>query len=96
MPLFALAYNFAWELVYAFYVAEAPLEEFVFAIWCLLDIGMVVGVVRYGGNEWNHAPFVRNNLGKIFWVLLAWCCLGHWASAKWWSMSNSAFVLMVI
>lgn len=84
MPLFALAYNFAWELVYAFYVAEAPLEKFVFAIWCLLDCGMVVGILRYGHNEWNHAPVVSRNLGKIFWVMLLWCVMGHWASAKWW------------
>ncbi|TVY53521.1 Terpene cyclase, partial [Lachnellula suecica] len=82
MPLFALAYNFAWELIYAFYVAEAPLEKAVFGIWCLLDCGMVYGIVKHGHNEWKHAPVVAKNLGLIFWVLLAYCCVGHWASAK--------------
>jgi hypothetical protein len=84
MPLFALAYNFAWEFIYAFYVAEMPLERAVFGIWCLLDSGMVYGIVKYGKNEWKHAPFIERHLGAIFWAMMVWCCAGHWASAKWW------------
>ncbi|TVY18345.1 Terpene cyclase andB [Lachnellula arida] len=84
MPLFALSFNFAWELIYAFYVAEAPLERGVFAIWCLLDLLMVYALVRHGHNEWRHAPLIARHIGKVFWILTAWCCVGHWASASWW------------
>lgn len=41
MPLFALALNFAWELVYALYVAESPLEKSVFVCWLIIDCFMV-------------------------------------------------------
>ncbi|KAH6669556.1 hypothetical protein B0J14DRAFT_546718 [Halenospora varia] len=84
MPLFALAFNFAWELVYAFFVAEAPLERIVFGIWCLLDCGMVYGIFLYGANEWAHAPVIAKNLGKGFGVLVLYCVFGHWAFAKYW------------
>lgn len=43
MPPFALALNFAWEIVYALYVAESPLEQTVFTIWLLIDCGMFTG-----------------------------------------------------
>jgi hypothetical protein len=84
MPLFALAYNFAWEFVYGLIVAETPLEQFVFTIWLILDLGMVYGLLKYGKEEWNHAPLVKRHLGKVFWVLAAWCVAAHWASATWW------------
>jgi hypothetical protein len=44
MPLFALALNFAWEV--ALYVAESPLEQFVFTIWLFIDCGMVYATVQ--------------------------------------------------
>jgi hypothetical protein len=84
MPLFALAFNFAWEIIYAFYVTEAPLERIVFGIWCLLDIAMVGGVIKYGASEWRHAPVIARNLGKIVVGLTVYCCVLHYTSAKWW------------
>lgn len=84
MPLFALAFNFAWEIVYAFWVAEAPLERVVFGIWCLLDCGMVWGIVKYGAYEWKHSPLVGRNLGKILVSMVVYCVVAHWAFSKWW------------
>ncbi|RDW85832.1 hypothetical protein BP5796_04157 [Coleophoma crateriformis] len=84
MPMFALAFNFAWELVYALTVAEATLEKICFGIWLAIDCGLVYGLLKYGHNEWNHAPAVKNHLGSIFIVLLGGCVVGHWAFAKWW------------
>jgi hypothetical protein len=84
MPLFALSFNFAWELVYALLITEEPLERFVFAIWLILDLGMVWGMLMYGKEEWNHAPLVKRNLGKLFAVGVVWCVVAHWAFASWW------------
>jgi hypothetical protein len=84
MPLLALANNFAWEIVYAFGVAEAPLERIVFAIWCVLDIGLLLGIARHGAGEWAHAPIIAKNLGKVVIGLIIWLVVGHWAFAKWW------------
>ncbi|KUJ24430.1 uncharacterized protein LY89DRAFT_679574 [Mollisia scopiformis] len=84
MPFFALALNFAWEIVYALYVAEMPLERFVFTVWLLLDCAMVYGLLTSGKEEWNHAPSMKKYLGTIFWITTIWCTVGHWAFAKWW------------
>lgn len=84
MPLFALAFNFGWELVYALYVSEAAQERLVFGIWLLLDLGMVYVLLSHGREEWNHAPLIKRNLGLIFLVMTTWCSLAHWTFAKWW------------
>ncbi|KAE9368688.1 hypothetical protein N431DRAFT_382346 [Stipitochalara longipes BDJ] len=84
MPLFALSYNFAWEFVYGLLIAEAPLERVVFTLWLLLDLGMVYGLLKYGKEEWNHAPLINRNLGKVFWGMTVWCIAAHWAFASWW------------
>lgn len=84
MPLFALAFNLAWEIVYALYVVESVLEQIVFTVWLVIDVGMVCGVLRYGIYEWEHSPIIKRNLGWILLALVAYCCVGHWAFAKWW------------
>jgi hypothetical protein len=88
MPLFALSLNFAWEIVYALYVAEELLERMVFTIWLLLDCGMVYGLLTFGKEEWNHAPFMKKYLGIIFWGTTVWCVVGHWAFAEWWLVND--------
>ncbi|KIW24688.1 uncharacterized protein PV07_10389 [Cladophialophora immunda] len=84
MPLFALALNFSWELVYALYVAESPLEKSVFTLWLLIDCGLVYGIVRYARYEWTHSPTVARHIGAIFTVMTAVATLGHWTFARWW------------
>ncbi|KAI9776735.1 MAG: hypothetical protein M1839_009379 [Geoglossum umbratile] len=88
MPLFALALNFAWEAVYALYVAESPLERFVFAVWLFIDCGMVYGMVKYAKYEWSHAPAVARRIGGIFAVMAVGATLGHWTFAKWWIQND--------
>ncbi|KAF2762933.1 hypothetical protein EJ05DRAFT_447376 [Pseudovirgaria hyperparasitica] len=84
MPLFALALNFAWELVYALVVAESLLEKTVFTVWLVIDCFMVYGTVKYARYEWSHAPQIARNMGKIFIVLAGLAIWGQWAFAKWW------------
>ena len=84
MPILALAFNLAWEVVFALYVAETPLERSIFTIWMILDLGLIYCVVVYGQHEWSHSPAIARNLGKIFTVLVAGALVGHWTFAKWW------------
>lgn len=84
MPLFALAQNFAWEIVYALYVTETTLELTVFTIWMLIDCGLVYYMLKYGKNEWAHAPFVQRHLGTIFLVFIVYCAVAQYSFAKWW------------
>lgn len=84
MPLFALAFNFAWETVFLFYVTDEFEVKLVLSAWILMDLGLVYSVVKYGHNEWAHAPIVGKHIGKIFAVMLAWWCWALWAVAHWW------------
>ncbi|KAF2710064.1 hypothetical protein K504DRAFT_377707 [Pleomassaria siparia CBS 279.74] len=84
MPLFSLAFNFGWEIVFALYVAESLPEKTIFTTWLLIDIGLVYAVVKYGAGEWGHAPVVGRNIGKIFAAMVAWWCWALWALCVWW------------
>jgi hypothetical protein len=76
--------DFAWEIVFALYVADETREKALFAIWGLLDLGIVYAAVIYGANEWKHAPVVGRNIGKIFTGMLAWWCIALYAVSSWW------------
>lgn len=90
MPLFSLAFNFAWEIVFAIYVSVEISEKVIFTIWGLLDLGMVYAVVLHGRNEWQHAPAVSRHLGKIFTAMLMWWCITLYIFAAWWLDSSEA------
>ncbi|EPE24447.1 hypothetical protein GLAREA_08299 [Glarea lozoyensis ATCC 20868] len=83
MPIFALAFNFGWELIYLM-VAPSFLEKAVFTLWCVLDVFLFIGVFKYGEREWKHSPFVGRNLGKIVLVMTIWCCGFHYVSSRFW------------
>lgn len=84
MPLFSLAFNFAWEMVFALFVAVETREKAMFTIWMIIDLGLVYALVKYGANEWKHAPTVGRNIGKIFAAMLVWWCVALYAVSVWW------------
>jgi hypothetical protein len=84
MPLFALCFNFAWEVIYALYVVESLLEQVVFTVWLVIDCYMIYGVFLNGHLEWKHAPAIAKRLWLIVPVMTIYCAVGHWAFAKWW------------
>ncbi|KAF2686821.1 phospholipase D/nuclease [Lentithecium fluviatile CBS 122367] len=84
MPLLPLAFNFAWEATFLFYVSEEVHEKVIFTLWILIDIGLVHDVIRYGANEWTHAPVIAKNLGKILAVMVAWWGWALFAVCRWW------------
>ncbi|KAH6385106.1 hypothetical protein HBI81_236310 [Parastagonospora nodorum] len=84
MPIFSLAFNFAWEIIFSIFVADAAREKAVFGLWMLIDLGLVYAVVQYGANEWRHAPAVGKNIGKIFAGMLAWWCIALYSLSIWW------------
>jgi hypothetical protein len=84
MPLFSLAFNFAWEIVFALFVAEEIRERVIFTIWMVIDVGLVYAVIAYGANEWKHAPVVGRNIGKIIMIMLAWWCVALYSVSMWW------------
>ncbi|ORX99423.1 tyrosyl-DNA phosphodiesterase-domain-containing protein [Clohesyomyces aquaticus] len=84
MPIFALAFNFAWEIVFALYVTETAQEKAVFGTWMALDIGLMYTIVKYGANEWKHAPIVGRHIGTILFGCVLWVSWALWAVCVWW------------
>lgn len=84
MPLLSLCFNFAWEIIFSLYVAESLPEKATFVTWMILDIGLVYTTVKYGANEWKHAPIVGRNIGKILALGVLWWCWALWAVCVWW------------
>ncbi|PWY80555.1 hypothetical protein BO70DRAFT_362506 [Aspergillus heteromorphus CBS 117.55] len=90
MPIFAMANNFAWEIIYGFFYQDLLSKQIVSTIWAIVDAIMAYGTVKYGRNEWKHTPIVERNLGKIIIAFLAWCLWGHWAFMNWYLNYNIA------
>jgi hypothetical protein len=88
MPLLPLAFNFAWEAIMLFYVSEELHEQVIFTLWILLDVGLVYTVIKYGANEWAHAPVLARNLGKILMAMIAWWGWALYALCTWWLRNN--------
>ncbi|KAF4780663.1 hypothetical protein HER10_EVM0000698 [Colletotrichum scovillei] len=84
MPLFALALNLSWELIYAVRVAEHPFERLGFLVWLLLDVPLVYTTLKNAKHEWRHAPLVANNIGAFLAIMVALGCAGNYAVADWW------------
>lgn len=84
MPLLALAANVSWEIVYALFVADHPLEQLGFLAWLILDVPVVYATVRAAKYDWAHSPLVARNHATILGVMLAVGCAGNWAIASWW------------
>ncbi|KAK1710641.1 hypothetical protein BDP67DRAFT_407195 [Colletotrichum lupini] len=84
MPLFALALNLSWELIYAARVAEHPLERLGFLVWLLLDVPLVYTTLKNAKHEWRHAPLVAKNIGAILAIMVALGCAANYAVAEWW------------
>lgn len=84
MPLFALANNFAWEMVYALWVVDNAFEKTAMTIWMLIDTPIIYSILKHGVYEWGHAPMVRRNLNAILLSLVALCAAAHWSWQSWW------------
>ena len=61
MPLFALAFNFAWEFLFAFVFngGERSLQALVNTIWCVFDAIILYTYFRYGRKEFPKTAEAR-------------------------------------
>lgn len=85
MPLLGLALNVSWEIVYALYVCEAPLETAGFTIWLLLDVGLIYTTIKFAPLEWEKtSPWVGRHTAAILSFMTAIGCVGHFAFVSWW------------
>lgn len=56
MPFFALAFNIAWEFIYAFIIYQGiPLQRVVNIVWFVLDLAILYTYFRFGRDEFPLA-----------------------------------------
>jgi hypothetical protein len=64
-PLMMLGLNLAWEAVFAFYVADGPLDRFGFACWFIVDIPLVWSTLRTIPKSFESQPLVKRHANAI-------------------------------
>lgn len=65
VPLIVLGLNLAWEAVFAFYVADGPLDRFGFACWFIIDIPLLWTTLRTIPKSFESQPLVRRHANAI-------------------------------
>ncbi|PSR82878.1 hypothetical protein BD289DRAFT_461526 [Coniella lustricola] len=84
-PLMGLALKLNWEIVYALYVSETPLEIAGFTIWSLLDIGLIYTTVKCAPLEWKRSSlWIGQNIVAILSLMTAVGCIGHFTFVSRW------------
>ncbi|KAI1320139.1 hypothetical protein F5Y16DRAFT_417541 [Xylariaceae sp. FL0255] len=82
MPMVAVCANIGWELIYGVFYPLSPAETITFVPWFLIDLGIVYTTIKFGSEQWKHAPLVANNLGLIVGIGSVVSFLTHWALIK--------------
>ncbi|KAK0384286.1 hypothetical protein NLU13_8374 [Sarocladium strictum] len=83
-PLIILGLNLAWEAVFAFYVADGPLDRIGFACWFLVDVPLVWATLRTIPKSFESQPLVRRHANAILFLsFLAGLAAFGWY-AVWW------------
>ena len=84
VPLLVLGLNLAWEFVFAFYVADGPLDRVGFALWFIIDIPLVWSTLRTIPKSFESQPLVRQWAKTLLAVsFLAGVAAFGWY-ARWW------------
>ncbi|EJT72282.1 hypothetical protein GGTG_09148 [Gaeumannomyces tritici R3-111a-1] len=85
MPLMATVLNWSWEVIYAFYVAEHPVEFAGLAVWFFLDLGMVYTTAVYAPYDWKMSnPWIGKHMLFLLVSLTAAAIWGNYTFAEWW------------
>ena len=84
MPLLALGINLSWEVIYAFYVTEMPLELAGFIMWLLFDIPVVYVTLKNTKYSFSAAPLIARNAGLLLGIMFASGLAFNYLFAWWW------------
>ncbi|HBB88633.1 MAG TPA: hypothetical protein DC047_13560 [Blastocatellia bacterium] len=89
IPFYALALNFAWELLYTYYGFQSTIsvQALVNAVWLVFDAGILITYFKYGRKYFparlpGSAPAAADNNATPFIVwsaltLIAACCVEY-------------------
>ena len=84
VPLIPLGLNLAWEIVWAVYVTDVPLELVGFGAWLLLDVPVLYATLRTAKRSFASQPLVARNVGAILGLVVVLGILSYGYFAWWW------------
>ncbi len=84
MPLLALGLNLSWEVLYAFYLTEMPIELVGFALWLLFDIPVVYATLKTAKHSFATSPLVARNVGSLLGISFTFGLAANYLFAEWW------------
>ncbi|OAA63162.1 hypothetical protein ISF_05038 [Cordyceps fumosorosea ARSEF 2679] len=84
MPLLALGLNLAWEVVFAAYVTEMPIERVGFVLWLLFDLPLLRATVAHARHSFADAPLIARHVKGILALIFVAGLAGNYAFAAWW------------
>lgn len=83
-PIIPLGLNLAWEVVWAFYVTDIPLELVGFSAWLLFDIPVVYATLKTAPNSFSSQPLVARNARLILFLVFLLGVAAYGSFAWWW------------
>lgn len=83
-PIIPLGLNLAWEVVWAFYVTDIPLELLGFGAWLLFDIPVVYATLKTAPNSFSAQPLVARNVRLILGLVFLMGVAANGYFAWWW------------
>ncbi|KAK5989218.1 Terpene cyclase ascF [Cladobotryum mycophilum] len=84
MPIIALGLNLSWEVVYAGYVTEMPIEMAGFVCWLAFNLGVLYATLKTARYSFASSPLVARNVGLILGVTFAAGLVINYVFARWW------------
>lgn len=84
MPLFALGLNLSWEVFYAFYLTEMPIEMVGFALWLLFDIPVVYATLQMAKHSFASSPLIARNAETLLGISFGFGLAANYLFAEWW------------
>ncbi|TQV95185.1 PaxB protein [Cordyceps javanica] len=84
MPLLALGLNLSWEMVFAFYVTEMPIELAGFVLWLLFDLPVLYVTVTQARHSFAASPLVARHVGRLLGLVFVAGLAANYVFARWW------------
>lgn len=71
--------NIGWELIYGVFYPLSYAETLTFVPWFLIDLVIVYTTLKFGPEQWKHAPLVANHIPAILGLGSILSLLMHWS-----------------
>lgn len=84
VPLVALGMNLAWEVVYAGYVCEEPLELAGFGLWLLLDIPVLYVTLKAAPQSFAKEPLLAKTAPFVLAIVFLISVAANGLFVWWW------------